>query len=76
MTGKIRAAAFEVRHVVEPLNSATTRASKFARAAKIFFIIFVDAIFTILFERLFTNVFDVTAQPVASPCLYPACNAD
>ena len=27
---------------------------------KIFFIIFVDAIFTTLFERLFTNVFDVT----------------
>jgi hypothetical protein len=25
---------------------------------KIFFIIFVDAIFTTLFERLFTNVFD------------------
>jgi hypothetical protein len=37
---------------------------------------FVDAIFTILFERLFTNVFVVTAQPVANPCLYPACNAD
>jgi len=58
MTGKIRAAAFEVRHVVVPLNSVTTRASKFARREKIF-ITFVDAIFTILFERPFTNVFDV-----------------
>jgi len=34
MTGKIRAAAFEVRHVVEPLNSVTTRASKFTRREK------------------------------------------
>jgi hypothetical protein len=31
-------------------------------AAKIFFIIFVDAIFTTLFVCLFTNVFDVIAQ--------------
>ncbi len=46
------------------------------RAAKNFFILFVDAIFTILFERLFTNVFDVTAQPLAKPWLYPVCNAD
>jgi hypothetical protein len=28
-------------------------------AVKIFFIIFVDAIFTTSFERLFTKVFDV-----------------
>ena len=40
------------------------------------FIIFVDAIFTILFERLFTKAFDVMAQTIANPCLYPACNAD
>ena len=45
-------------------------------AAKNFFIIFVDAIFTILFERLFTNVFDVIAQTTANPCLYPISNAD
>ena len=75
MTGKIRAAAFEVRHVVEPLNSVTTRASKFAQRKK-FFIIFVDAIFTILFECPFTKVFDVAAQTIAISCLYPACNAD
>jgi hypothetical protein len=51
-------------------------AGRIGGLAKIFFITFVDAIFTILFERLFTNVFVVTAQPVANPCLYPACNAD
>jgi hypothetical protein len=33
------------------------------------FIIFVDAIFTTLFERLFTNVFDVNAQTPAFPCV-------
>jgi hypothetical protein len=37
-----------------------------------FFIIFVDAIFTTLFERLFTNVFDVMAQTRAPACVYPA----
>jgi hypothetical protein len=40
------------------------------------FTIFVDAIFTTLFERLFTKVFDVAAQTAAIPCLYRACNAD
>jgi hypothetical protein len=37
-----------------------------------FFIIFVDAIFTTLFEHPFTNVFDVMAQTPASACVYPA----
>jgi hypothetical protein len=41
-------------------------------AAKTFFIIFVDAIFTTFAERLFTNVFDVMAQTLASACVYPA----
>jgi len=40
-----------------------------------FFTIFVDAIFTTLFERLFTKVFDVVAQTAAFSCLYRACNA-
>jgi hypothetical protein len=35
-----------------------------------FFIIFVDAIFTTLLERLFTNVFDVIAQTATISCLY------
>ena len=37
-----------------------------------FFIIFVDAIFTTLFERPFTNAFDVMAKTPALACLYPA----
>jgi hypothetical protein len=41
-----------------------------------FFIMFVDAIFTILFERLFTNIFDVTSATAAIACLYRGCNAD
>ncbi len=44
--------------------------------AKIFFIIFVDGIFTTLFECPFTNVFDVTAQTQVFPCVYRRCNAD
>ncbi|QWG12132.1 hypothetical protein KMZ29_20775 [Bradyrhizobium sediminis] len=40
-----------------------------------FFTIFVDAIFTTLFERLFTKVFDVIAQTAAISCMYRACNA-
>jgi hypothetical protein len=43
---------------------------------EIFFIIFVDAIFTNLFERLFTNVVDVMAQIAAISCLYPARTTD
>jgi hypothetical protein len=39
---------------------------------EISFIIFVDAIFTNLFERLFTNMFDVIAPIAAISCLYPA----
>jgi hypothetical protein len=40
------------------------------------FIIFVDGIFTTLFEWLFTNVFDVTAPTQVIPCVYRGCNAD
>jgi hypothetical protein len=40
------------------------------------FIIFVDGIFTTLFEWLFTNVFDVTAPTQVNPCVYRGCNAD
>ena len=39
---------------------------------KIFFIIFVDAIFTTLFECPFTNAFDVIAPAGGSACVYPA----
>jgi hypothetical protein len=40
------------------------------------FIIFVDAIFTTLFERLFTNVFDVIGAKSANHCVCRACHAD
>jgi len=46
------------------------------RAVKIFFIIFVDGIFTTLFGWLFTNVFDVTVQTQVIACVYRGCNAD
>jgi len=39
------------------------------------FIIFIDAIFTTLFEPPFTKLFDVTGGTQANPCLYRACNA-
>jgi hypothetical protein len=37
--------------------------------AKIFFIVFVDAIFTTLFQRLFTNTFDVSGAGAANSCV-------
>jgi hypothetical protein len=40
------------------------------------FIIFVDGIFTTLFESPFTNVSDVTAQAQVIACVYRRCNAD
>jgi len=43
---------------------------------KIFFIIFVDRIFTTLLEWLFTKLFDVTARTTAISCVYRPCNAD
>jgi len=51
-------------------------AQKIRAPQKNFFIIFVDAIFTTLFERLFTNVFDVIEASPANTCVYRACNAD
>jgi hypothetical protein len=59
-----------------PCDHDGARSDAGNKPAKNFFIIFVDAIFTILFERLFTNVFDVIAQTTANPCLYPMGNAD
>ena len=44
--------------------------------AKILFIIFVDAIFTTLFERLFTNSFDGRRKKAANSCVYPRRTAD
>ena len=56
------------------LQSQSDAADNFA--SLLFFIIFVDAIFTTLFERLFTNDFDVTHENPAFACVYRACNAD
>jgi hypothetical protein len=36
---------------------------------KIFFIIFVDAMFTILFERPFTNSFDAARENPGAACV-------
>jgi hypothetical protein len=43
---------------------------------QIFFIIFVDAIFTTLLERLFTNAFDVIDAKAVSGCVCRARHAD
>ena len=48
----------------------------FAHLLRILFIIFVDGMFTNLFERSFTNVFNVTDTNPTIPCLYLARNAD
>jgi hypothetical protein len=40
------------------------------------FSIFVDRIFTNLFEPLFTKVFDAPAQTSATSCVYRARHAD
>jgi hypothetical protein len=45
-------------------------------APRIFFTIFVDAIFTTLFERLFTNAFDVIGARSANHCVCRARHAD
>jgi hypothetical protein len=44
---------------------------KDARRQKIIFIIFVDPMFTTLFERLFTKVFDLIRQIQAIACVCP-----
>jgi hypothetical protein len=36
---------------------------------KIFFIIFIDAMFTILFERPFTNSFDAARENPSAACV-------
>jgi hypothetical protein len=43
--------------------------------AETFFISFVDAIFTTLLERLFTNAFDLSGVESASDCLCRARHA-
>jgi hypothetical protein len=40
------------------------------------FTIFVDRIFTTLFERPFTKLFDVISANAAIACVYRTCNGD
>jgi hypothetical protein len=46
------------------------------RATKTLFIVFVDAIFTTLVERLFTIAFDVIGAESANGCVCRERNAD
>ena len=49
---------------------------KASNAAANFFIIFVDATFTIFVEWLFTKPFEAIAPAATFPCVYRACNPD
>ena len=69
----------DVRNNAEAEKSAASnndaKAEKFA-ASKNLFIIFVHAIFTTLFEGLFTKVSEVVLRNSTNTCLYRVCNAD
>jgi hypothetical protein len=56
--------------------SPESRRSLVRPAAKTFFIISVDRIFTILFGAPFTNVFDVIGANAAIACVYPPRTTD
>jgi hypothetical protein len=60
-------------HIATPTPASV---GKHPASAKIFFSVFVDWIFTTLFEPLFTKLFDVIGANAAIACLYRACNAD
>jgi hypothetical protein len=55
-----------------PSGASGNDAAQSQSESKTFFIIFVDAIFTTLFGRPFTNAFDVMAQSSTPACVYPA----
>jgi hypothetical protein len=55
---------------------ATTATQAVMEPAKNFFIIFVDAIFTTSFERLFTKSFDAANANAPDTCVYPLCITD
>jgi len=62
------------------LHGAITGTRSVARAQrpgpKIFFIIFVDAMFTTLLEQLFTNALDVIGAKLMKSCVCRARHAD
>jgi hypothetical protein len=57
-------------------SSSAMTTEFFSDPQKIPFIIFVDAIFTTLFERLFTNSFDGGCEPLGNACVYPPRSSD
>jgi hypothetical protein len=61
---------------VEPARPRNGAERRTTQTAKFLFIIFVDAIFTTLFERLFTKVLDAKTQTAALSCVYRARHAD
>jgi hypothetical protein len=60
------------RHHARACSGHDALEPNYVGTAKNLFIIFVDAIFTTLFERPFTNAFEVMAQTPAPACVYPA----
>ncbi len=59
-------------------NTGTSNAAeiKATHAAANFFIIFVDATFTIFVRPLFTKAFEAVPPTATFPCVYRACNPD
>ena len=69
----------EKNHIMSRRQARYGTAKKSCEACErnnFLFIIFVDAVFTTLFQRLFTNAFDVIGANAANSCVYRACNAD
>jgi hypothetical protein len=52
------------------------RSEEIRKTTRFFFTIVVDAIFTTLFERLFTKLFDAETQTTALCCVYLTRHAD
>ncbi len=65
-----------VQSWIASLRPVVARSEEIRQTAKFFFTIFVDAIFTTLFERLFTKLFDAETQTTALCCVYLARHAD
>jgi hypothetical protein len=64
----------EITKTLAPMEPVVVRRTNL-RGCENSFTIFVDRIFTTLFEPLFTNIFDAVAPIAAIACLYRAGNA-
>ena len=64
--------------IFRPCGYGTRSAAeiKASHAVANFFIIFVDAMFTIFVRPLFTKPFEANAPTATFPCVYRACNPD